>query len=181
MLFNPDCDGYKDEESCVSNTSRCDRDWTACNTNHNCVNLFLCIRECENDACHETCFDTYPNGEEDFNNLLSCFVDICGRCPDAAQESTLEPTPTDTSNNPCDGYENLEDCILNTSRCDSDWAVCDANRSCSVLFSCLEECENDVCYETCIETYPNGEENFNNLISCFTEFCDSCPDVAVRM
>ncbi|AKT37374.1 hypothetical protein [Chondromyces crocatus] len=60
---------------------------TACTNNTSCASLNTCVNDCEDDACIDDCYDTYPEGETDYDNLSGCVV--CDVCPLSCDEGNL--------------------------------------------------------------------------------------------
>jgi hypothetical protein len=77
-----------DEPTCIdcstcASMGPCLAEIQACETNPACIDLIWCFdaNMCEEPACFQMCFDTYPDGQRDFINMMECTFDECyGSC-----------------------------------------------------------------------------------------------------
>ncbi len=84
--------------------------------------------------------------------------------------------PMTSTTNPglCD---NSGDCYLCqecaiAGPCSAVWNKCMSNPQCSGFIECLQNCNDDACWDQCQQDYPGGLEDYTNAAMCI--LCDEC-------
>ncbi|MDI1477369.1 hypothetical protein [Polyangium sp. y55x31] len=81
-----------------------------------------------------------------------------------------------TSSGPmsCDFQGDCQFCIecSTNSICNGLWTKCLATPSCDGLLNCLPTCQDQLCFDKCLETFPDGIELYNETAICLV--CQSC-------
>ncbi|HSN96992.1 MAG TPA: hypothetical protein VLS89_01800 [Candidatus Nanopelagicales bacterium] len=75
------CDGTGDClscQDCALNGGPCSTLWNECLGDASCVALLECLGNCFDDACIEECFESYPEAQGLYQQLVVCV--ICDSC-----------------------------------------------------------------------------------------------------
>jgi hypothetical protein len=57
------------------------------------------------------------------------------------------------------------------SACASQWAACDSNAACTALLNCLEQCQDETCYEGCYTNNQAGAPLLDAVDMCIEQQC----------
>ena len=68
-----------------------------------------------------------------------------------------------------------QDCLTSSASdgCKAQYDQCISNnQACSDIWNCINDCNNaGACVQACPGQFPDGQSDFNDVISCFTEDC----------
>lgn len=74
----------------------------------------------------------------------------------------------------CDGQGDCGVCIdcSTNAECSALWNECVASPHCDGLMKCLPNCQDQLCFDKCLQTFPQGIELYNETAICLV--CKSC-------
>ncbi|MEZ4308262.1 MAG: hypothetical protein R3F14_09485 [Polyangiaceae bacterium] len=56
--------------------------------------------------------------------------------------------------------------------CEASYVGCINDTECIDYANCLSECNSDLCFQKCAESFPTGQQLYNDLVVCV--ICDAC-------
>ena len=140
-------------DSCIN--SKCFASCDACATNQQCLDYLTCLQNCAADdtVCEGTCAGQYPTGKP----LLDAFIGTTGCMTVSCEaECSTQGCGLTTGDTTCD------DCM--NTYCYTECMACVNESQCLDLSSCIANCADDACAETCVDAYPNGVDPLMNLL-----------------
>jgi hypothetical protein len=130
--------------------STCASQIGACENDASCSALLDCLEQCNDDTCAQACFTANPNGAPLLDAIDTCAEQQCA--------STCGG-----------GTDACETCAM--SKCGSQINACNADASCQQLLTCLEQCQDEACWDGCYNSNPAGATLLDAEDACVEAGC----------
>ncbi|MDI1447612.1 hypothetical protein [Polyangium sp. 6x1] len=74
----------------------------------------------------------------------------------------------------CDSQGDCGGCIdcATNGPCEGLWLKCTTTPSCQGLLSCLPNCQDQLCFDKCLQAFPDGIDLYNETAVCLV--CQAC-------
>jgi hypothetical protein len=131
----------------------CNAEITKCNQNQSCVAAVNCVNACQDQACFDKCLKDNPNGVADLQSLADCLQNNCA-----------EPCGSE-SEDPCMACQQTE--------CSAEIQDCTSDAACVAAVQCINQCQNQACFNKCLQDNPNGADKVQALVGCVQNNCAS--------
>jgi hypothetical protein len=124
---------------------------------------FNCILACDDDACMQTCDQTYPDAADPLNAVMDCAGAQCG------DECNINNTTSECGM--VSSTQTCNDCF--DAQCfDSCKAVAD-HPDVSAYLTCYNGCSDQACIDGCDTTYAEMSALFTTFDTCITDNCST--------
>jgi hypothetical protein len=131
--------------------TECNAELSKCSQNQACVAAIQCVNQCQDQACFQKCLQDNPNGAADLQALAGC---VQGKCAD-----------------PCGGGGG-DTCVeCQQTECSSEINDCTSDQACMAALQCVNQCQDQACFQKCLQDNPNGAPKLQALAGCVQNNC----------
>jgi len=152
-----DSSGTDSCDVCVE--AKCGAQTAACEADAECLALTDCLDLCQDEACATQCSTTHPAGQPLLQAANSC---LDTQCPNECGGGSAVADACDT-------------CV--ESSCAAEVSACDGDPSCTGLWDCYSQCQDDACIATCETQFAAGMTKSEAVDTCAENKCpNECPE-----
>jgi hypothetical protein len=133
--------------------TECNAELAKCSQNQSCVAAIQCANQCQDQACFQKCLEDNPDGAADLQSLAGCVQNNCAE--------------------PCGGGSD-DPCVnCQQTECSSEIQACTSDPACVAAIQCINQCQDQACFQKCLEDNPDGASEVQALAGCVQNNCAS--------
>lgn len=162
--------GGDDCQTCAN--SSCSSQVNACNSNPDCIAIFKCVANCQDQTCFDKCIKDNPGGAADFNATYQCLGTNCQEACSGGGGGggDIKCTQIDLGDGATGACS-----TCGHSKCCGQLEACFNDDGCNAFNDCLvkNDCSDQACAQACAKEQPAGAQLYNAFGQCIQSGCST--------